>query len=188
MGDTLIASDENAKHYPNLNLAQVLYRLGSGGDSSAAAEVLAAIEADEMGPFYSKCCEKFGWALDEAKLAAMTAANAKSLEEIENKTLEAVTNAGDTEVLDLMFVKAQHFCKIGGWADAFAAYDAILAKEKTSTGKKIDATMAKTRIALFDLVGRPRFATSSSSCLYSLTLHPPTPPAPLGLAKDQGVD
>ena len=157
--DTLIASDESKKHFPNLGLAQKLYvyeqRVREGGDGKTERQAaLEAIFADDMAPFYGKCCEKYGWELDAAKLEAMTAVNTKSLEEIETKTQEAITNAGDTEVLDLMFAKAQHFCQIGAWAEAFTSYDAILAKEKTGTGKKIDATMAKTRLALFDLVRR----------------------------------
>jgi 26S proteasome regulatory subunit N7 len=60
-------------------------------------------------------------------------------------------NAGDTEVLDLMFNEAAHFTKIGAWELAYAAYDAIINKEKVGGGKKLDATMAKCRIALFNM-------------------------------------
>lgn len=53
-----------------------------------------------------------------------------------------------------MFAKARLLSKIGSWAAALKAYDDILAKEKTGTGKKIDATMEKARIALFNAVCR----------------------------------
>lgn len=157
MADTLIATDETVKHYPNLGLAQKLFEFelahkASIDTTAIRYEILNAIESDEMAPFYIKCCEKYGWELDETKLSTMKDANAKNLEEIDSKTADAITNAGDAEVLDLMFAKAQFFCKIGGWVDASAAYDAILTKEKAGTGKKIDATMAQTRIALFEFV------------------------------------
>lgn len=51
-----------------------------------------------------------------------------------------------------MFAKARYLAKIGSWAEALAAFDEIIAKEKTSTGKKIDATMEKAKIALFNMV------------------------------------
>jgi len=51
-----------------------------------------------------------------------------------------------------MFAKARYLAKIGSWPEALAAFDEIIAKEKTSTGKKIDATMEKAKIALFNMV------------------------------------
>lgn len=77
--------------------------------------------------------------------------NAKGLEEIKTKTEEAIANAGDTEVLDSMFNEATHYTKIGAWEQAYTAYDAIINKEKVGSGKKLDATMAKSRIALFNM-------------------------------------
>lgn len=77
--------------------------------------------------------------------------NSKDLEQIKTKTEEAIANAGDTEVLDLMFNEAAHYTKIGAWEQAYAAYDAIINKEKVGSGKKLDATMAKSRIALFNM-------------------------------------
>ena len=51
-----------------------------------------------------------------------------------------------------MFSKARYYSKIGDWDNAVKAYDDILKKEKTSTGKKIDANMEKSKIALFNQV------------------------------------
>ena len=50
-----------------------------------------------------------------------------------------------------MFAKARYLAKIGSWTEALAAFDEIITKEKTSTGKKIDATMEKAKIALFKM-------------------------------------
>lgn len=65
---------------------------------------------------------------------------------------EATANAGDTEVLDCMFAKAKVLSKAGNWQEALKAFDAVLSREKISTGKKIDATMEKAKIALFNMV------------------------------------
>jgi 26S proteasome regulatory subunit N7 len=48
-----------------------------------------------------------------------------------------------------MFEKARFYSRIGSWQDATAAFDDILKLEKLSTGKRIDATLDKARIALF---------------------------------------
>ncbi|CAE7577529.1 RPN7, partial [Symbiodinium microadriaticum] len=53
------------------------------------------------------------------------------------------------EVLDALFAKARLFAAIGDCDKAFAAYDDILAQKKISSGKKIDATLEKTRVAFF---------------------------------------
>lgn len=55
------------------------------------------------------------------------------------------------EVLDAQFEKAKMCARIGDKAGAYAAYNTIAEKAKISTGKKIDAFMAKTRVALFHL-------------------------------------
>lgn len=55
------------------------------------------------------------------------------------------------EVLDAQFEKAKMCARIGDKAGAYAAYNTIAEKAKISTGKKIDAVMAKTRVALFYL-------------------------------------
>ena len=57
-----------------------------------------------------------------------------------------------------MFAKESYLAKIGSWTEALAAFDEIIAKEKTSTGKKIDATMKKAKISLFIMVYIDRFA------------------------------
>ena len=54
--------------------------------------------------------------------------------------------------MDSLFEKARHFSCIGDVENAYIAYDVILTKEKTSTGKKIDATMEKSRLAFFSRV------------------------------------
>lgn len=56
------------------------------------------------------------------------------------------------QVMDAMFARARSHAATGNCAEAFIAYEDILAKEKTSTGKKIDATLEQARVAFFCLV------------------------------------
>ena len=55
------------------------------------------------------------------------------------------------EVLEAQFEKAKMCARIGDKTAAYEAYDTIAEKAKISTGKKIDAVMARTRVALFHL-------------------------------------
>src|SRR6476469_7986715 len=53
----------------------------------------------------------------------------------------------DVEVLDAMFARAQHFARIGDKEAAYAAFEAIQARVKISTGRRIDAAMSHTRVS-----------------------------------------
>jgi len=53
-----------------------------------------------------------------------------------------------------MFSKARYYARIGDKDSAFASFDAILTKKKTTTSKKIDAAMDKARVAIFHSVRR----------------------------------
>jgi hypothetical protein len=56
------------------------------------------------------------------------------------------------QLLDAQFAKARCYARIGDKEKAYEAFDEIIQKEKVSTGKKIDATMDKARVAMFWLV------------------------------------
>jgi 26S proteasome regulatory subunit N7 len=75
--------------------------------------------------------------------------NASVVEKIDKKHADAIENAGDTEVMDALFAKARHYATIGDVDEANKAYDVILGQKKISSGKKIDATLEKTRLAFF---------------------------------------
>ena len=51
--------------------------------------------------------------------------------------------------MDALFAKARHYSEIGDVESAYAAYDVILVKDKVGAGRKIDATMEKSRLAFF---------------------------------------
>lgn len=111
---------------------------------------MKSIEKDSMAPLYISLSEKYEWVQDSALVSKMKVENEKQIEAITTKQEDAVVNAGDMEVLDCMFEKARYCTKIGSWKEAYDSYDLILKKEKTSTGKKIDAQMEKAQVALFN--------------------------------------
>lgn len=87
-------------------------------------------------------------------LLARSADNEQELAKIQEQREYAIQNAGDMELLDAQFAKARCYARIGDKEKAYEAFDEIIQKEKVSTGKKIDATMDKARVAMFWLVKR----------------------------------
>ena len=85
-------------------------------------------------------------------LLARRAANAEELTALKATLEDAEQNHGETEVLDALFGIASFHARVGDKDEAYTAFDVIVDKPKVSTGKKIDASMAKLRVALFFMV------------------------------------
>eukprot|EP01038_Epipyxis_sp_PR26KG_P004622 gene4622-6501_t len=139
-----------------MELAQLIYRYERIDPLSADAtdiktQIVQSLEIDTMAPLYEELCNRFSWQIDATLLEKLRMENTKELASIEIKTQDAETNAGDTEVLESMFSKARYLSKIGNWSASMESFDKILAKPKTSTGKKIDAIMEIAKISLFTL-------------------------------------
>lgn len=136
---------------PNMTLAQTAFRYSSAPTPELEAELRTTIEAASMAPYYEYAVAKFGWTLDEALLAKMKAKNDKDVAAARAKHDDAVKNHGDMEILDALFEIAKLYARIGAKELALEAYDVIRDRPKISTGKRIDALMAKIRISLFFL-------------------------------------
>ena len=89
---------------------------------------------------------------DSARHWNARAANAEELAALKAALEDAEQNHGETEVLDALFGIASFHARVGDKDEAYTAFDIIVAKPKVSTGKKIDASMAKLRVALFFMV------------------------------------
>ena len=106
MSDSLmVASDENVKQNPNLELAHQVFLLEnkikrSENTDDLKKTIIDEIVLESMAPLYSELCEKYGWLVDEAILNQMVAANKASIVEFDRKIVDATENAGDTEVMD----------------------------------------------------------------------------------------
>lgn len=99
----MVASDENAKQNPNLDLAHKVFLIEnklkrSENTDELKGHVLEDVLADSMAAYYSELCEKFGWKVDEEILNKMIADNKSSVVELDRKILDATENAGDSEV------------------------------------------------------------------------------------------
>jgi len=118
-------------------------------------EIMAKVRDLEMAPFYEIVCERLHWDLDQTLLTELKEKNEAEKEKYKEQEADAEKNAGETEVLDALFDRARFFSRVGARDAAYAAWDAIVARPKVSAGKRMDAAMAKARVALFcgDLPG-----------------------------------
>lgn len=141
------------EHFPSLSLSQLIFEFESKKcvDGDLATKIQDALRKYSMAPLYSALCSKFSWPFDDRLHGEMVADNEKKLESFEKKLAEALERQGDMEVLDTIFEKAEHFSCIGDFPSAVKTYDEVIARDKTSTQRKIDAWMCKSRLALFDM-------------------------------------
>lgn len=142
-----------------MDLAQLIFRYEQAHGAADMSETSARLQGDivkdisdnSMSAVYASLCTKFGWAVDQTLASEMSERNITELDAINVKLDDAEKNAGDVEVLDFLFAKAKHHAKIGNCAEASALLDEVIGKKKCSTGKKIDATMEKAKMALFTM-------------------------------------
>lgn len=77
MDTLLVASDENAKQVPNMELAQKIFsyeyflKYDSVKATSFEKDILDVVKTDSMGPFYKTICTKYNWTFDESLYDAM---------------------------------------------------------------------------------------------------------------------
>ena len=81
-------------------------------------DLLVVAQAEEL-------CAKHGWMADEALLSSMQEANAAELEKLKAALTDAEENQGEMEVLDGLFAIAAFHARIGGKADAYAAFEEV---------------------------------------------------------------
>jgi len=150
--DAETPDDEEPPTYPNMDLAQTVFQLEAAAPAELdglRAQIVEVVRADKMAPYYTYLIGKYGFAADDALLAELKAANAEELAALQAALEDAEQNHGETEVLDALFGIASFHARVGDKDEAYTAFDIIVDKPKVSTGKKIDASMSKLRVALF---------------------------------------
>jgi hypothetical protein len=103
MDSALVASDENVRQNPNIELANKIYRaeqkMKKGHNfEELKCSILEEIKNDNMVNLYVQLCDSFKWGKDDSIVATMEATNSQKLLELENSIKDATENAGDTEV------------------------------------------------------------------------------------------
>lgn len=154
MASTAQPNEDGVNPWPNLKLPQLAFSLSNSPKSSDAlkAELLAGIEADEMGPYLkallAEPTTKDIAASKPNLLAELEAKNSAELESISAKLLDAETNLGETEISDALKAKAAYLARIGDKDGALAAHEVAFDKS-AGLGSKIDLRLTQIRVGFF---------------------------------------
>lgn len=114
---------------------------------SIQQQMMAQIEAEHMAPYYAYLVQRFAWVNDEQLVQRLEDENKKKLDELDAKQAEAEKNAGDSEVREAMWNKAEYLYRIGDKERAIAAYETCFAKTVGSSSR-IDVVLALIRLGL----------------------------------------
>jgi len=142
--DKLLEGDSRSHDY--IEIAQL--KFACSFDESAKGKLLTFIKDRKMAPFYKATCEQLGWAVDQALLSEMEAANAEELAKLTATLEDAEKNEGETEVREALLARANFHSRIGENAAAVAALDETFAKT-VAMGLRLDLLLSKIRVGLF---------------------------------------
>ena len=142
--------EESLAKNPNLELSQMKFQLTIGDNLKIKQNLMDAIKAKDMAPFYEECCQSLNWQINAELLAQMKAKNETEMKRLDEAIEDAEKNAGEMEVREANLAKAEYYSIIGDKDNALSALRKTY--EKTvSLGHRLDLLFHIIRIGLFYL-------------------------------------
>uniref|UniRef100_A0A3P9Q0V1 26S proteasome non-ATPase regulatory subunit 6 n=1 Tax=Poecilia reticulata TaxID=8081 RepID=A0A3P9Q0V1_POERE len=152
--------EEGLPKNPDLRIAQLKFLLTMDGhrrDEKVKTELMDAIKANNMAPYYEGLCKELKWPLDSELLSKMKKANEEELKRLDDVLEDAEKNMGESEIRDVMMAKAEYLIRIGDKEGALTAFRKTYDKT-VALGHRLDIVFYLLRIGLFymdsDLITR----------------------------------
>ncbi|XP_068598534.1 26S proteasome non-ATPase regulatory subunit 6 [Brachionichthys hirsutus] len=152
--------EEGLPKNPDLRIAQLKFLLTMDGhrqDAKVKTELMDAIKANNMAPYYEGLCKDLKWPLDGDLLSKMKKANEEELKRLDDVLEDAEKNLGESEIRDAMMAKAEYLIRIGDKENALTAFRKTYDKT-VALGHRLDIVFYLLRIGLFymdsDLITR----------------------------------
>lgn len=152
--------EEGLPKNPDLRIAQLKFLLTMDGhrqDEKVKNELMDAIKANNMAPYYEGLCKELKWPLDAELLSKMKKANEEELKRLDDVLDDAEKNLGESEIRDVMMAKAEYLIRIGDKEGALTAFRKTYDKT-VALGHRLDIVFYLLRIGLFymdsDLITR----------------------------------
>lgn len=117
--------EQDLEKSPNLDLAQSQFLLTLGehkNDVAIKTQLLDAIKADNMVPWYELVCSELNWPVDKDLLVRMKENNKTQLEKLDAAIEDAEKSLGEMEVREANLKKSEFLCRIGDKAGAESAF------------------------------------------------------------------
>ncbi|TNN80802.1 26S proteasome non-ATPase regulatory subunit 6 [Liparis tanakae] len=152
--------EEGLPKNPDLRIAQLKFLLTMDGhrqDAAVKTELMDAITANNMAPYYEGLCKDLKWQLDGDLLSKMKKANEEELKRLDDVLEDAENSLGESEIRDAMMAKAEYLIRIGDKEGALTAFRKTYDKT-VALGHRLDIVFYLLRIGLFymdsDLITR----------------------------------
>uniref|UniRef100_A0A8C2X7X4 26S proteasome non-ATPase regulatory subunit 6 n=2 Tax=Cyclopterus lumpus TaxID=8103 RepID=A0A8C2X7X4_CYCLU len=152
--------EEGLPKNPDLRIAQLKFLLTMDGhrqDAKVKTELMDAIKANNMAPYYEGLCKDLKWQLDGDLLSKMKKANEEELKRLDDVLEDAENSLGESEIRDAMMAKAEYLIRIGDKEGALTAFRKTYDKT-VALGHRLDIVFYLLRIGLFymdsDLITR----------------------------------
>jgi 26S proteasome regulatory subunit N7 len=147
-------ADDIVLPIPNLDIPQYFFTLSTPSLShlheNAEKQLQAAIQADQMAPYYKIVTSSSALKLksDPALLEQMEKTNKEELDKLDQRLAEAEKTEGESEISDALKARANYLTRIGDKERSVEAQQ--LALEKTpGLGSRIDIVLTLVRIGFF---------------------------------------
>ncbi|KAM6947112.1 26S proteasome non-ATPase regulatory subunit 6 [Anarhichas minor] len=152
--------EEGLPKNPDLRIAQLKFLLTMDGhrqDVKVKTELMDAITANNMAPYYEGLCKDLKWQLDGDLLSKMKKANEEELKRLDDVLEDAEKSLGESEIRDAMMARAEYLIRIGDKEGALTAFRKTYDKT-VALGHRLDIVFYLLRIGLFymdsDLITR----------------------------------
>uniref|UniRef100_A0A8C5BV75 26S proteasome non-ATPase regulatory subunit 6 n=1 Tax=Gadus morhua TaxID=8049 RepID=A0A8C5BV75_GADMO len=152
--------EEGLPKNPDLRIAQLKFLLTMEGhrqDAKVKTELMDAIKANNMAPYYEGLCKELKWQQDADLLSKMKKANEDELKRLDDVLEDAENNLGESEIRDAMMARAEYLIRIGDKEGALTAFRKTYDKT-VALGHRLDIVFYLLRIGLFymdsDLITR----------------------------------
>jgi len=152
--------EEGLPKNPDLRIAQLKFLLTMEGhrqDAKVKTELMDAIKANNMAPYYEGLCKELKWQQDADLLSKMKKANEDELKRLDDVLEDAENNLGESEIRDAMMARAEYLIRIGDKEAALTAFRKTYDKT-VALGHRLDIVFYLLRIGLFymdsDLITR----------------------------------
>jgi len=143
------------KPIPKLDLAEKRFLLTLDDEIVSAEkkeqirkELVEAVTAENMLPFYQSLIEQFKWTEDSSLVEKIKTDNEQKVKQLTDVITDAETNLGESEVREGNLARADFYCTIGDKSKAEEAYRQTI--EKTvGMGGKLDIVFTLIRMGFF---------------------------------------
>ncbi|OHT11510.1 PCI domain containing protein [Tritrichomonas foetus] len=135
--------------YPTIKVAQVRERYKLSRDPEDENQLMEAIKANKMLPFYRHLCQLFGWQIDQELATRLEAENTEELNKLQQNLADAREAQGEEDVRLAIQNLALFYLRIGDYNESKKQL-AELYSHTVALGQKIDVVFCQMRLSYFN--------------------------------------